>query len=225
MSTQLAGMTVVLSCAACAHGAMLSGTPLIGPDTRNGSFEADSIALEEPSDFSGMDGITNWTLWEDLPREVGDGSSGVIQSPNASDGTMTLILQPVSGAVVNLTDYVVQEGDIFCYLWDGVFRFDMPWVLPTVSLVYQNDESVIVPIPGTETTRQTLDNPQLDIGLTWVAEPGSPVIGNRIGIGIDNHNSEKFPEFDNFRLSVVPTPGTSLPCAIAGAAAFRRRRV
>jgi len=208
--------------AGCAHGAFINGDVLIDPTTRNGSFEQD-VFPSDVGQFTGVSLVSDWRLWTDLPRNVQDDATGVVESPFASHGERTLVLQPFAGAVYNLTDHVVQEGEIFCYLWDGVARFDMPWVMPTVSLVYEDESGGVVPIPGTETTRETLENPQLDLGLTWTAEAGSPVIGRRIGIGVDNTSSEKFPEFDNFRLSVIPSPGGAALLGGVGVLVMLRR--
>jgi hypothetical protein len=208
-----------------------SGAILIGPDTRNGSFEW----LGNPGVFNAAkathwdtdpDGdVTDWTLWDASKGgpATAFNDSGTENDPlptHATNGTKVGFLQG-NNAAYNLTDHVVALGDVFKYTWDypQPGRGNL-----TTQLAYEDALGNIVTIAGTDSTNVG-NAVQLGIGSMYTALAGDPAIGRKLGITIRNVPTSNYPEIDNVVLTLVPEPSAMIMiCLGIGYVWIARRR-
>lgn len=191
-------------------------TTLIDPDTNNGSFEYAGGVLNtnKVQVWDGDPDVDNWTEWAGVSTAGND--SGVENTGNASDGTMVAFMQG-GNAVHNMTDYVIQAGDMFEFSWDHVLREDREH---TVGLVWDDGGTITSIVDSEKAYTGVIET----ISNSYTIPAGHPSIGSAVGLGVVTPGS--YPEIDNFVLTVteVPEPGTVMLAALAfGLVALYRR--
>ena len=171
---------------------------LIDATTRNGSFEllgaapgAVSAAKATHWDTDPDGDVTYWTLFPGVTAFNDSGTE--INAGLATHGTKLAFLQN-GNAAYNLTSHVIQAGDVFTFLWDA-----RNGAAHNVSLVYDNGG--ILTAMGTAVSSTSTG---LNKTGTFTVLGGDPCIGKTVGIKLASTGF--FPNLDNFRLTVAPSP-------------------
>lgn len=171
---------------------------LIDATTRNGSFEllgappgAVSAAKATHWDTDPDGDVTYWTLFPGVTAFNDSGTE--INAGLATHGTKLAFLQN-GNAAYNLTSHVIQAGDVFTFLWDARNA-----AAHNVSLVYDNGG--ILTALGTAVASTSTG---LDKTGTYTVLAGDPCIGKTVGIKLASTGF--FPNLDNVRLTVAPSP-------------------
>ena len=167
---------------------------LIDNTTRNGSFE------NETGKFRFIDGdVSFWTNWTEVATasdDTGSEDANLANTYVGLDGARMAYLQP-GGAILNMTDYVIKEGDVIDYRFWNARVHDKA---ATIALVY-DDAGTNVTIPGTDVEAAT--GGTLAAGQITV-QAGDAWIGKTIGVGISTSSS--WPEIDQVYLGVTSKP-------------------
>ncbi len=187
---------------------------LINPTTRNGSFESlggSSPATAKASHWDNdPDGnVDNWTVWDATsggPSTIAN-DSGTEVNGSASQGSRIAFLQN-GNAAYNLTDHVIEAGDVFTYSWD--------YVSPNrgtanAQLAYKDGNS-IVSILGTQVSNP---NTARRLGITgaWTVPSGHASVGHLVAITLRSNGS--YPEIDNVILKFQGPSLDPVPLSLA----------
>lgn len=171
---------------------------LIDATTRNGSFE---LLGAQPGAVSAAK-ATHWdndpdgdvTYWNLFPGVTAFNDSGTETNAGlATHGSKVAFLQN-GNAAYNMTSYIIQAGDVFTFLWDA-----RSGAAHNVSLVYNNG-GILTPL-GTPVTSNATG---LNKTGTYTVVTGDTCIGKTIGIKLASTGN--YPNIDNVRLSVMPSP-------------------
>ncbi|MES2920309.1 MAG: discoidin domain-containing protein [Verrucomicrobiota bacterium] len=171
---------------------------LIDSATRNGSFEllgtppgAVSAAKATHWDTDPDGDVTYWTLFPGVTAF--DNSGSETNAGLATQGTKLAFMQ-TGNAAYNMTDHVIQAGDVFTFRWDS-----RNTVAHNVSLIYNNGGT-----PTALGTAVTSTTTGLNKTGTYTVLAGHACIGKTAGIKIAA--TANFPNLDNVRLTVTPSP-------------------
>ena len=158
---------------------------------RNGSFElvngaVATVDVENGWDLPGND-VDNWTL------RFGTGTEGGVDTnAGAIDGThVGIFTGGVVRGVYNLTNHVAQAGEIFFLQWFHVADDSGN----TGYIVYDHDNNpatvpVVVNDPAATMASAGI-NPTTPNVIVWRVPAGSPVIGHKIGAGLEGTGSTR----------------------------------
>jgi len=165
-------------------------------------FAQEAIPLANPSFEQAPDGSrpcvreTDWTRipgWNmDAPAE----DSGVSTNTNATEGICAAWLASRDPAIWQLTDYVIRENDILT-LYVDLRRSWQAWLVQ-IAIIYEFDGQRRIAAADTVEVFDVMS----EYSVTFTASELPEAIGHRVGVSIDNIDSDPntFIEIDNVRL-------------------------
>ena len=153
---------------------------LIAPDIRNGGFEYVNGEQGNTSKITDFDQVDNWV------ELVAAGKAGTGYAVGSPQGTRYLDTDRYF-QVCNITDHIIQEGDILQFEWEMA---DRPAGV-IVSLCYTNDvEAGVTSIVDSEVTVPDSASIYHEWSGIYIVEADDPSIGSTLGLLIqDNGNN------------------------------------
>ena len=161
----------------------------------------DAVAVVNPSFEEPGSETTDWTQVPGWTFEATPANSGVGNNPDlATDGEWIAWLQSDDGPVYQLTDYVVQGGDVITLDLDA--RSSWQTTTFDVSLYYDDGGARQVVATTTTDFMGIVDDTLLPISVTFDVADAPAAVGNRLGIQVENTSEPgSFVEWDNVRLT------------------------
>ncbi len=165
----------------------------------------DAIAVTNPSFEQPGTQTTDWSQvpgWSFVNAPGATFDSGVGNNPGlATDGEWIAWLQSDDGPIVQLTDYVVQSGDVITLDLDA--RASWQTTTFDVSLYYDDGGARQVVATTTFDFGGIVDDTLLPISVTFDAADAPAAVGNRLGVLVENTSiPDSYVEWDNVRLTV-----------------------
>ncbi|MFC1568723.1 T9SS type A sorting domain-containing protein [bacterium] len=164
-------------------------------------FAQETIALvnasfEEPgAEERNWANIPGWSLDADA---IDSGVS--VENPLATDGLGTAWLDSDDGALWQLTDYTIQDGDLITLKAD----VRNSWQTTVFDLIlYYDDGGTRVPVATTTGDFEGfVDDFLTEFTVTFLAASAPAAVGKKLGVAIHNTSiPNSFIEVDNFRLT------------------------
>jgi len=169
-----------------------------------------AIELVNPSfELPGVGKIKGWngegiggTPAEDIPGWASDGApadSGIETGWGATDGEYTAFLKAKDPMVYQLTDYVIQAGDVFMLKVDAKNNWQ---ATKFMLIIYYDDTGIPIPVA---TKDAALTDTMQTFTLIFKANDFPDSVGKRLGIEFANSSpvADSWVGFDNVRLSVT----------------------